>query len=201
MTQSTHINVLNNFQDQIDIDWEVEFVDNAEDLLTISVYDISLDYTPATHTSCDINSVSNILDSSVSYQMGLHTILSGLPSSFDQSKTLAYFNLYRRGDCTGEQLLHLPIHADVTLSNVEDNISQVSQTLTISPNPAVNYIQVDSDIDHPITYEIYDIHSRQVMNGNTLNGQIDVTQLTSGDYFIIHTPISPNRLNHSTNTL
>lgn len=181
--QHITLNVKNNSVDSIDLDWEIEFTSNVESFLQISVSDINNDYTPQIHSSCDLTGITNILEASESYPMGLHFTLDEVPSTFDKNSPFAYFNLYIAEECTGANLLSIPImFGDGTTGSVE--ISKHA-TINLYPNPSNDYIFLTHDkINARLNFKIFDIQLKQVMKGVIENDVIDISNLVSGQYVV-----------------
>ena len=61
----------------------------------------------------------------------------------------------------------------------------LTSDLSVFPVPALNNLTVSNiqDIEDPI-YTVFDISGRKVMQGRLLNNNIDVSQLTSGQYIL-----------------
>ena len=180
-----HINlIVNNVSiDSIDLDWEIEFTSNVESFLQISVSDINIHYTPQIHSSCDLTGITNILEASKSYSMGLHFTLDEVPLTFDKNSPIAYFNLYVAEDCTGEKLLSIPImFSSGTTNSIEINNHK---NINLYPNPSNEYLfLIYEKINAQINFKIFDIQLKQVMKGVIENDVIDISNLVPGQYVL-----------------
>ena len=73
----------------------------------------------------------------------------------------------------------------VHLSVPNCQLSTVNCQLTIRPNPAENYLIIETDSDVPLWVEIYDIKGILVMESLcTCPARLDITGLTPGIYFL-----------------
>ena len=73
---------------------------------------------------------------------------------------------------------------DSTLGIAEN----VKTKITVYPNPANDFIAVDSDVE--ITkFKIFDLNGRTVNTGSPLNNRIDVNTLQRGIYLVQFTDV------------
>ncbi len=182
-TQNVDLNTLNSSNETIDFEWEIEFLNDSDSFLVISVSDINIDYLPHVLTSCDLINVENVLAPSESYQMGLHiTITEEVPESFDRDSILAYFHLYSAEQCDADKLLSLPIKFNPTLSS--SNVTDL-QSFNLYPNPSTKILYIRGEqLNKNSEFEIFDLQSKRVMKGETVNAGIDVSHLSQGTYII-----------------
>lgn len=179
------LNVKNISVDSIDLDWEIEFTSNAESFIEISVSDFNIEYLSHVHSSCDLNltGITNTLLASESRPMYLNFTLSEIPSTFDKNSPIAYFNLYVAGDCTGDNLLSIPImFSNGTTSSIEIN---KQKNINLYPNPSNEYIFLTHEnINAQIDFKIFDMELKQIMKGVIENDVIDVSNLVPGQYVL-----------------
>jgi len=173
--------VENNFDSDIDLDWEVEYSENVMSFLTISVSDINIEYAPQILTSCDLNGIENILGASEAHPMSLHFNLEEVPTAFDRDANLAYFHLYKAGACSMDTLSTLPIKLNNGIVNLID--LGEAPTIKLYPNPSSHTLHFEME-DHskPAPYKILDFQARCIMSGNLSNQTIDVSNLAPGKY-------------------
>jgi len=177
-TQHITLEVMNNFADSIDLDWEIEFKNTVMSFLEISVSDINNDYAPQVNNSCDLNGITNILPPSESYPMGLHIKLDAVPTTFDKDSILAYFHIYVAEECTGEKLVSLPIRINTGSTSI--SFQNEKMKFKLYPNPSQDYLFMETDIES--SFRIYDLQKKQVLQGNTNSGVIDISTLANGCY-------------------
>ncbi len=71
-----------------------------------------------------------------------------------------------------------------TLLTVNDEETQLS-TISIFPNPAKDVLYIDGQVDGSFEYKIFDLSGKLITNsGVSRTKSVDITQLTSGAYFI-----------------
>lgn len=74
----------------------------------------------------------------------------------------------------------------VTIS--EDDLSSVtfltSDDMRLSPNPAIDFIKVDTDLNQSMFYDVLSISGAKVASGNLQNNTIDISNLTNGLYIV-----------------
>lgn len=58
-------------------------------------------------------------------------------------------------------------------------------TLSLFPNPVVDYFTISSDNDERFAYEIFNAQGQKVKQGNSdSNSKVDVSNLPQGEYFV-----------------
>jgi hypothetical protein len=78
------------------------------------------------------------------------------------------------------------IYNPIITTNLSDNNFDNKVDFTLYPNPTVNDINVkfENSNQNNVTYNIFDISGRMVMQGNLFNNNINVSNLNRGTYFI-----------------
>lgn len=56
--------------------------------------------------------------------------------------------------------------------------------LNVYPNPVSSLLNIVTDLDSDLNFVIYDYVGKKVLEGKTLNGQIDVSSLNEGSYIL-----------------
>jgi len=176
--------VLENMTNEsIDLDWEIEFANNIESFMQISVSDINNHYTPLIHSSCNLSQVTNILLPSETYQMGLDFIFDEVPSTVDKNSPIAYFNLYEADNCSGEKLSSIPILINGTTTNTLE-VSK-DKRIKIYPNPSDGLLTINYENNSSqLSFEIFNIQLKKIMNGVIENDKIDISNLLPGQYIL-----------------
>lgn len=82
----------------------------------------------------------------------------------------------------GKQLFRINELNNILVVNNKNYLPETN-TLNIYPNPAQDYINL-KEIYENCKYSIYSIDGTKIQSGKTNNGQIDISFLTSGQYFI-----------------
>lgn len=73
--------------------------------------------------------------------------------------------------------------ADTTISIREINAPNL--VVSIIPNPATNWVTLNTEIEEPLDFQIYSLVGRLHLNGTIIRGKsIDVSSLENGSYFI-----------------
>jgi hypothetical protein len=84
-------------------------------------------------------------------------------------------------------IAHLP---EISSSAIEKNESEYSHTndiiatiITISPNPANKMLFIEG-VNYPFIVSTYDLSGKKMFSDCTNNGQLDISDLSQGLYFI-----------------
>lgn len=74
----------------------------------------------------------------------------------------------------------------VTLA--ESDLSSVkiltNDEMSFSPNPAIDFIKVDTELNQSMLYDVLNINGAKVTSGNIENNTIDISNLTNGLYIV-----------------
>ena len=74
----------------------------------------------------------------------------------------------------------------VTIS--EDDLSSVtfltSDEMRLSPNPAIDFIKIDTELNQSMLYDVLSISGAKVASGKIENNAIDISSLTNGLYIV-----------------
>ncbi len=181
-TQHIEIVVSNISDNAIDFDWQIEYLNETEEFITISISDINFDYTPDIISTCDIEFATNVVEAMDSASVFVHFSLDDIPTDFDKTSVLGYFNLYEDGNCFVDTLVSLPIMFEQTSKT--QNI-QVFSLGTIFPNPTNQYLFFDtSTIASGTMIEIYDILGNKLKQEKVNDIKINVGDLNAGSYLL-----------------
>ncbi len=104
------------------------------------------------------------------------------------SDSIKYFNMDYFHKNSKLIVASLATFVNNTLMGVSENVSNTNEiNYSINPNPAVNYISVNTSSDFiDSKYEIIDIYSNKLLSGKISNhSSINISGLASGMYFII----------------
>ncbi|HPO62953.1 MAG TPA: M28 family peptidase [Candidatus Kapabacteria bacterium] len=104
------------------------------------------------------------------------------------SDSIKYFNMDYFHKNSKLIIASLATFVNNTLMSVSENVSNTNEiNYSINPNPAVNYISVNTSSDFiDSNYEIVDIYSNKLLSGKMSNhSSINISGLASGMYFII----------------